>query len=71
MRGRANVPSFRSHLCRLRNRVERFFNKLKLFRAVATRFEKHDAKDLAVVNSPPPDSGRGLGIDDLKPVAST
>lgn len=34
---------------RLRNRVGRFFNKLKHFRAVATRFEKHDANYLALV----------------------
>jgi len=33
-----------------RNLVERVFNKLKLFRAVATRFEKHDANYLALVN---------------------
>ena len=32
-----------------RNLVERFFNKLKHFRAVATRFEKHDANYLALV----------------------
>ena len=29
--------------------MERFFNKLKHFRAVATRFEKHDANYLALV----------------------
>ena len=29
--------------------IERFFNKLKHFRAVATRFEKHDANYLALV----------------------
>ena len=32
-----------------RNLVERFFNKLKHFRAIATRFEKHDANYLALV----------------------
>jgi transposase len=32
-----------------RNLIERFFNKLKHFRAVATRFEKHDANYLALV----------------------
>ena len=32
-----------------RNRVERFFNKLKHSGAVVTRFEKHDANYLAVV----------------------
>jgi transposase len=33
----------------MRNLVERFFNKLKHFRAIATRFEKHDANYLALV----------------------
>jgi transposase len=33
----------------LRNLVERFLSKLKHFRAVATRFEKHDANYLAGV----------------------
>jgi len=47
--GRVNIPSFSSYLYRFRNLVERFFNKLKHFRAVATRFEKHDANYLAVV----------------------
>ena len=42
-------PAFSTFLYRYRNLVERFFNKLKHFRAVATRFEKHDANDLALV----------------------
>ena len=46
---RTNVPAFSSFLYRFRNLVERFFNKLKHFRAVATRFEKHDANYLALV----------------------
>jgi transposase len=46
---RVNVPAFSPFLYRYRNLVERFFNKLKLFRAVATRFEKHDANYLALV----------------------
>jgi transposase len=46
---RVNVPAFSPFLYRYRNRVERFFNKLKHFRAVATRFEKHDANYLAIV----------------------
>jgi transposase len=46
---RVNVPAFSPLLYRYRNRVERFFNKLKHFRAVATRFEKHDANYLALV----------------------
>jgi transposase len=46
---RVNVPAFSAFLYRYRNLVERFFNKLKHFRAVATRFEKHDANYLALV----------------------
>ena len=46
---RVNIPAFSPFLYRYRNRVERFFNKLKHFRAVATRFEKHDANYLALV----------------------
>ena len=46
---RINVPSFSPYLYRFRNLIERFFNKLKHFRAIATRFEKHDANYLALV----------------------
>ena len=46
---RVNVPAFSPFLYRYRNLVERFFNKLKHFRAVATRYEKHDANYLALV----------------------
>ena len=49
MPGRVNIPVFSPFLYRLRNLVERFFNKLKHFRAIATRFEKHDANYLALV----------------------
>ena len=49
MPGRVNVPCFSPYLYRFRNLVERFFNKLKHFRAVATRYEKHDANYLALV----------------------
>jgi transposase len=49
MPNRVNIPAFSPFLYRYRNLVERFFNKLKHFRAVATRFEKHDANYLAVV----------------------
>ena len=49
MPGRVKVPSFSAYLYRFRNLVERFFNKLKHFRAIATRFEKHDANYLALV----------------------
>jgi transposase len=36
-------------LVRYRNLVERFFNKLQHVRAIATRFAKRDANDLALV----------------------
>jgi transposase len=49
MPGRINIPAFSSFLYRYRNLVERFFNKLKHFRAIATRFEKNDANYLALV----------------------
>jgi transposase len=49
MPNRRKVPAFSTFLYRYRNLVERFFNKLKHFRAVATRFEKHDANYLALV----------------------
>lgn len=49
MPNRVNIPAFSNLLYRCRNLVERFFNKLKHFRAVATRFEKHDANYLALV----------------------
>lgn len=46
---RVNLPAFSQYLYRFRNLIERFFNKLKHFRAVATRYEKHDANYLALV----------------------
>lgn len=46
---RKNIPAFSAFLYRYRNLVERFFNKLKHFRAVATRYEKTDANYLALV----------------------
>jgi transposase len=46
---RKNIPAFSQYLYRFRNLIERFFNKLKHFRAIATRFEKHDANYLALV----------------------
>ena len=49
MPNRVNIPKFSKRLYKKRNLVERFFNKLKHFRAVATRFEKHDANFLALV----------------------
>lgn len=52
MPGRVNIPAFSPFLYRYRNLVERVFSKLKHFRAVATRFEKHDANYLALVKLP-------------------
>ena len=49
MSRRVNIPSFSPFLYRYRNLVERFFNKLKHFRAIATRYEKHAANYLALV----------------------
>jgi transposase len=49
MPNRRNIPAFSAFLYRYRNLVERFFNKLKHFRAIATRYEKHDANYLALV----------------------
>jgi transposase len=46
---RVNIPPFSRWLYRYRNLVERFFNKLKHSRAIATRYEKHDANYLALV----------------------
>ena len=46
---RSDKPAFSSFLYRYRNLVERFFNKLKHFRAVATRYEKHAANYLGLV----------------------
>ena len=49
MPNRVSIPAFSPFFYRYRNLVERFFNKIKHFRAVATRFEKHDANHLARV----------------------
>jgi transposase len=46
---RKNRPVFSAWLYRQRNGVERFFNKLKHFRAVATRYDKRDDNFLASV----------------------
>ena len=46
---RKSRPAFSAFLYRYRNLVERFFNKLKHFRAIATRFEKHAENYLALV----------------------
>lgn len=49
MPNRRTIPAFSAFLYRYRNLVERFFNKLKHFRAIATRYDKHDANYLALV----------------------
>jgi transposase len=46
---RIDPPPFSPRLYKHRNRVERFFNRIKHYRAVATRFDKHDANFLASV----------------------
>ena len=46
---RKRFPAFDPHLYKQRNQVERFFNKLKHFRAVATRYDKRDDNFLASV----------------------
>jgi transposase len=46
---RRKVPAFSAFLYRYRNLVERFFNKLKHFRAVATRYDKNPENYLATV----------------------
>ncbi len=49
MPNRKNVPAFSAFLYRYRNLVERFFNRIKHFRAVATRYDKRDDNFLASV----------------------
>jgi transposase len=49
MPNRKRRPVFSTFLYRYRNLVERFFNRLKHFRAVATRYDKRDDNFLASV----------------------
>lgn len=49
MPNRIRLPPFNKRLYRKRNLVERFFNKLKHFRAVATRYDKRDDNYLASI----------------------
>ena len=44
---RRTKPVFSKHLYKARNLVERFFNKLKHFRAIATRYDKNPENYLA------------------------
>ena len=46
---RLETQNFSAWLYRQRNHVERFFNKLKHFRAIATRYDKRDDNFLASV----------------------
>ena len=46
---RRDPPLFSPYLYRYRNLVERFFNKIKHYRAIATRYEKRAANYLAAV----------------------
>ncbi|WP_419880250.1 IS5 family transposase [Pelagerythrobacter marinus] len=46
---RSAPPPLDRSAYRRRNRIERFFSKLKHYRAIATRYEKHDANFLALV----------------------
>ena len=46
---RVSKPAFGPFLYRYRNLIERFFNKLKHFRAIATRYEKHASNYLALI----------------------
>ena len=47
MPNRRRRPVFSKYLYKQRNMVERFFNKLKHFRAIATRYEKDPENYLA------------------------
>ena len=49
MPNRVRHPVFNGWVYRQRNVVERFFNKLKQFRAVATRYDKRDDNYLVSV----------------------
>ena len=49
MPNRVTIPVFSQFLYRYRSLGERYFNKIMHFRAVATRFEKHDTSYLAIV----------------------
>jgi transposase len=46
---RTAPPPLDKDAYRRRNRIERFFSKLKHYRAIAIRYDKHDANFLALV----------------------
>jgi transposase len=60
MPNRRRVPAFSSFLYRYRNLIERFFNKLKHFRAVATRYDKARKTSSHPSNLPQPEFGCDL-----------
>lgn len=60
---RVRKLAFSALLYRYGNLVWRFFSKLKHFRAVATRVEKHEANDLAAIKLA--SAGCGLEGGDL------
>ena len=49
MARRKTILAFSSYVYRFRNLVERFFNKLKHFRALATRYDKNPLNFLAAI----------------------
>lgn len=49
MPNRKHKPAFSASLYKQRNLVERFFSKLKHFRAIATRYEKYPENYLALI----------------------
>jgi transposase len=49
MPNRNRHPAFSAKLYKLRNVVERFFSKLKHYRAIATRYQKHPENYLALI----------------------
>jgi transposase len=49
MPNRVRHPDFSPKLYKLRNAVERFFSKIKHYRAVATRYEKHPENYMALI----------------------
>ncbi len=61
MPNRRNVSAFSSYLHRNRNLVQRFFNKIKHYRAVATRYDKRADNFLAGPSSSP-QSASGCAI---------
>jgi transposase len=46
---RVDPPTFSPRVYKLRNKVERFFNRIKHYRAIATSYDKQDANYLASV----------------------